>query len=263
MNYIVGVPFASIRKEPNDKSEQVDEILHGWPVEVIEILDDFFKIKTFYNYQGYIKKDKIMKNDQSETCPTHIIHHPFANIYDGETVQHFVKETLLAGSYVNLLKKNEKYSFVNYAKDSGYIRNNFLTEYKKPVFVLDKTNFNESELRDNLIKTAYTYMGVQYQWGGKTHMGIDCSGLTFMSYLLNGIILYRDARLEQGFAAKEISKKELKPADLLYFKGHIGMYIGNGEMIHSSDTNGGVAIDKLDKKDAPWEFVGYGSALEK
>lgn len=111
----------------------------------------------------------------------------------------------------------------------------------------DKNQNNIEVLRKNIVDTAFEYMTSQYKWGGKSPLGIDCSGLTSMSYMLNGIITYRDAKIVEGFPVKKIAFENLKPADLIYFPGHIAMYIGNNEYIHSSASNDGVYINSFDK----------------
>ena len=49
----------------------------------------------------------------------------------------------------------------------------------------------EEAFRESIVQTAYSYLGTQYRWGGKTACGIDCSGLAFMSYFRNGILIWR------------------------------------------------------------------------
>ena len=108
--------------------------------------------------------------------------------------------------------------------------------------------------RNQVVKTAKSYLGTQYRWGGKSPLGIDCSGLTSISYLINGIITYRDAKIVEGFAVHEIKFEEKKPADLLYFKGHIAMMIDGKRYIHSTGRTGsdGVVINSLDPKDSDY-----------
>jgi len=111
------------------------------------------------------------------------------------------------------------------------------------------SNLGETQIRRELIRTAYSYLGTQYRWGGKSPLGIDCSGLTFMSYYLNGIIIYRDAAIKEGFAIREINIKDIGIGDLIYFPGHIAMYLGGGKYIHSTARKGsdGVVINSLIK----------------
>ena len=70
-----------------------------------------------------------------------------------------------------------------------------------------------------------SYLGAQYRWGGKTPLGIDCSGIVSMAYLLNGVTIYRAAAIKSGFALHEISLEAAKPGDLLFFPGHVAMYL--------------------------------------
>ncbi|MCC8102340.1 MAG: serine hydrolase [Clostridiales bacterium] len=92
----------------------------------------------------------------------------------------------------------------------------------------------EESFRANLVESAGAYLGVQYRWGGKSALGLDCSGLVFMSYLENGVLIYRDAKIVEGYPVKEISREQLKPGDLIFFPGHVAMYLGEDRYIHST-----------------------------
>jgi cell wall-associated NlpC family hydrolase len=110
----------------------------------------------------------------------------------------------------------------------------------------------KGNLRDELVKTAKRFIGIPYRWGGTTAKnGFDCSGLTMVSYRLNGLNLPRVSR-SQFKAGKWVSKKNLQPGDLVFFatKGgtrvtHVGMYVGSGNFIHAPRTGKNVRIEKL------------------
>ena len=110
----------------------------------------------------------------------------------------------------------------------------------------------EDAFRISVCQTARQYLGTQYRWGGKTTRGLDCSGLVSMAYLQNGVLIYRDAKILDGWPVHEIAREAMKPGDLLYFPGHIALYLGGGKYIHSTGavTSGGVVVNSLDPKDA-------------
>ncbi len=107
---------------------------------------------------------------------------------------------------------------------------------------------SEAALRQRLTDTALLFLHAPYRWGGKTPLGVDCSGLVSMCYLLSGIVICRDARMEPGFPIHPIDREAMGPGDLLYFKGHVAMYLGGGRYIHSTGAPGsdGVSVNSLD-----------------
>jgi len=114
---------------------------------------------------------------------------------------------------------------------------------------LDHEKMDEDSLRESLVNAAMNYMGSQYRWGGKSPMGVDCSGLTSIVYWLHGIDIYRDASIVKGYPVREISRDDLKKGDLLYWPGHVAMYIGDDRYIHSTGSSAGVVINSLSSKD--------------
>ena len=105
----------------------------------------------------------------------------------------------------------------------------------------------------NLEKTARQFLGIPYLWGGVSVKGMDCSGLVWMTYFLNGILLPRNAS-QQARCGIEVPLNKLKAGDLIFFGTpghgdvpdritHVGMSLGGKEFIHASHV---VRICSLD-----------------
>lgn len=107
----------------------------------------------------------------------------------------------------------------------------------------DAGSISEEQMEE-IIATAMKLKGVPYLWGGMTPKGVDCSGLVRWSYLMNGILLPRNAS-QMVHCGDPVSLDALQRGDLVFFGTpakdgkpqrvtHVGIYIGNNHIIHSS-----------------------------
>jgi cell wall-associated NlpC family hydrolase len=93
------------------------------------------------------------------------------------------------------------------------------------------------EMRDHVALDALQQIGVPYVWGGATPQGFDCSGLVMWLYAKYGVQLPHFAA-SQYHMGPQITRDELRPGDLVFFHelGHVGMYVGNGWVVHAPHT---------------------------
>ncbi|MCJ7593998.1 MAG: NlpC/P60 family protein, partial [Desulfobacterales bacterium] len=100
--------------------------------------------------------------------------------------------------------------------------------------------YGPANLRDEIVETAESFIGLPYQWGGSSpEEGFDCSGLSMAVYQLNGLNLPRSSR-EQFMAGAQIERSGLAKGDLVFFAtsggkktSHVGVYEGDGRFIHA------------------------------
>ncbi len=260
---------SSATKLDNQKviSSIADEGLHGMGVAITgDSEKGFFPIRTHYNYTGFVRQDDLLLLSEKciikwEESNLMVIDNISVDVLTLPKVQGCQITRLTKGALVKVLEfdvGNSGWARVKLANgQNGYLLNQFLSKKKFSQSCLwrghlPKTNIKkENEFRENLVLEAKKYLGVQYSWGGKTTFGIDCSGLTSMCYMLNGVLIYRDARIQAGFPIKEIPYYEMKKGDLLYFPGHIAMYIGDEQYIHATAKigSGRVVINSLSPVD--------------
>jgi cell wall-associated NlpC family hydrolase len=98
------------------------------------------------------------------------------------------------------------------------------------------------------VDTALAQVGDRYVYGATGPDSFDCSGLTSFAYKAAGVSIPRTSRAQSGFGTP-VGKGDLQPGDLVFFYSpvsHVGMYIGNGQMVHASTAGKPVAVVNLD-----------------
>jgi beta-lactamase class A len=232
---------AILKHSPKMDSEIADEVIFGMEVDILEETAEWMYVNTPYNYKGYIEKnDVLLKNNSAwRNNEKEYILAAFADVLSSPNYSSDCIITIPRGASVVLTgERQDKCLEVILPKgEKGWIREEAL---------LKPNQKSGRDLRQAIVDTAMLYLGTQYRIGGKTPMGIDCSGLTAMTYLLNGFMLPR-ASEDQMNCLKKAGRKESKPGDLLFFPSHVAIYIGEDKFIHANGMDAVVKINSLNK----------------
>jgi len=123
-------------------------------------------------------------------------------------------------------------------------------------------------LRSEIVRTAKSFLDVPYRWGGASPVrGFDCSGFSMTVYQLNGLNMPRSSKA-QWKVGMPINRDQLSKGDLVFFAttgsgevSHVGIYLGENNIIHAPGWGKKIRIDSLSKKYYRRHFVGMKSYL--
>ncbi len=134
-------------------------------------------------------------------------------------------------------------------------------------YAVARQGYDSPGLREEIVKTARSFIGVPYLWGGTdAEKGFDCSGLAMTVYQLNGLDLPRTS-VEQAAAGMVVARDHLAKGDLVFFQtkgdkvSHVGIYVGNDTFIHAPGRGKKIRPDSLHRRYYEQCFVGGRSYL--
>lgn len=256
---IIKVKRAFLYKE--NGVDVVDEVFFGWSV-MWEDEGEWIEVWTHYGYRGWMERNLIEEKsrewmeEREKAGNTYVVTRGFADVMRGARVQARMLETLGRGCFVEKMEETENgYCRVKLANGiSGFVpevalrkrldSDRFLWGKSEERFFVEQgipEGWSEEKFRRKVVECAKGYLGCQYRWGGKAEDGIDCSGVVFMVYLMNGVLIWRDADIREGYPMKAIWREgeemclveeRAKAGDLLFWRGHVGMYLGDGRYLH-------------------------------
>ena len=202
----VSISVADLRAEPKFNSERISQLIYGEEVKIIEIGDEYSLVVGSDGLQGYMKT-ALIKEGQSKSYKM------TRRFKYGEIIIPF-------GGYIS---SDEKNRFV--------IPDNYVVQ-------ISRYDYKPTEL-------SKRFLGVPYLWGGTSEFGFDCSGFTQRLYRFSGIELPRNADWQRDYIDEVPSFKEALPGDLIFFKGHVGLHLGNMIMIHANGKHASVTTTDL------------------
>jgi cell wall-associated NlpC family hydrolase len=221
---------APLRQVPSPEALLDTEALHGERITVYEMTDEGWSWGQLARdgYVGWLPSNALIDEG---AAPTHRVSALRTFIFPKADIKSAPLASLSFGSAFAV--KRDEQTFVVTA-DGGFVP-------KQHVAAADFRERDPAEV-------ARRFMGTPYLWGGKTSAGLDCSGLVQLALQSSGLDAPRDSDMQQKIGkpvAFKGDEKALARGDLVFWKGHVGFYDGEGQLLHANAYHMAVAEEPL------------------
>lgn len=254
---LVRISVCNIRSAPKHSAELATQSLMGTSLKIYKQTGSWYYVQTPEGYLGWLDRGGLhpisveeMKHWQvSDKIVVTASHGTVTSREHSQTVSDVVAGNILLKTGVY-----ENFVFVQLPDGRiGVLPNSLVVPYQE--FLQPST-----PLWPHILATARSFLGRPYLWGGTSSRAMDCSGFTKTVFYLNGFELPRDAsqQIHVGLPVEtDTTLRNLQPGDFLFFGRpatihqkakitHVGIYMGDGKMIHSSEM---VRIQSLRRGD--------------
>ncbi len=232
MNYfIINVSVMNIYQEPSFNSPVVTQALLGETCRIINRSDHWVQIKQMDGYEGWA--NDIYGTIQSEKYEANYIYCEHMGVIVND--KNLPIRTVNYGSMVQAKRHGNQYDVLLPDHQQGIIKKGLRAHNLPPT-------------RESIVSLAMSFIGIPYQWGGKSTQGFDCSGFVQTVFKSHGINFPRDSYQQAEALQKTIKIDKAKKGDLLFFakKGqinHVAISLGSYDLVNA---RGWVRIESTD-----------------
>ncbi len=232
MHGVVTTSLVPVRAEPDHRAEMVDQYLFGEPYQVVGEKAGWVHVRSEIDgHPGWIEARQVVP-----------LEHP---------LDEYLRHAAVAGELVQLASTGLRDVWVPAGALLPYFDRGAF-KLGKEVFRYQGRIFQPNDVAAAVYELLEAFLGAPYLWGGKTLMGIDCSGLTQVIYRAIGIFLPRNAS-QQAQLGQPVPLNEAQVGDLVFASPideatdritHVAIVVRPGRVIHASGTVHLAGIDE-------------------
>jgi len=229
----VAVGTLDLRRAPAQSAPLDTQLFHGDEVRVYETKDGWAWLQNAADgYVGYAEAAAL--RDEIETA-SHWVRVPRSFVFPSPEETRPPLDALAMTARVRVLSQNARYSKVAWGADtgSGWVPSGHLL----PV----------GETVEDFVSTALAFIGVPYLLGGRTSLGLDCSGLVQVALAAAGIASLRDSYMQEASlgAPRPLDEPPVR-GDLLFMAGHVAIALDAWRVLHANAHDMTTTIEPLD-----------------
>ena len=246
----------NVRKGAGTDSKVVGKMSNHDACEILGKKDGWIKIKSG-KVKGYVKSGYLLMGDAAlaiaekevETVAT--VNTTTLRVREDKSTDSAIVSLVGEGEDLIVEKIVDDWYKVEVDDQKGYISGEYVTISQKLPTASSVEELENGtgvlDTRVSLVQYALQFVGNRYVWGGTSLTnGIDCSGFTMQIYARYGISLPHHAASQPGYGTR-ISASDAQPGDLFFYGSgstisHVGIYIGNGQIVHASNARTGIKI---------------------
>jgi cell wall-associated NlpC family hydrolase len=239
----VAVSYQSLHRDPADDAPVDTQAVFGEMVDVFEEREGWAWVQLQADgYVGYLPA-RALADKGAE--PTHRVGAIRTFLYPAANLKLPHQGFLSLNSLVTVADRDGDYARL---ATGGYVMAAHLTDIGR--YAAD------------FVAVAERFLHTPYLWGGKTSIGIDCSGLSQTSLLAAGILAPRDSDMQEQVLGSPVEirpdLKGLQRGDLVFWKGHVAIMLDETRMIHATGHTMMVSIEPLAVAEERIRGVSYG-----
>ena len=214
----VAVPLLSLHREPRFDARLDTQALMGERVRVFDTREGWAWLQLESDfYVGYAALDDL---SDGPSAPTHRVAVPSTFMFPGPDIKSQPTVTLTLNAKLRVLRQDERFAHL---ANGRFV----VARHLKPL----------GEDEADFVAVAESYLHVPYLWGGKSVLGLDCSGLVQLSLQAAGKASPRDSDMQEKALGQNLPKDDLdglRRGDLVFWDGHVGIMRDARTLLHAN-----------------------------
>jgi len=220
----ITVGHTPLRRSPASDAPLDSELLYGEQVDMFETADGWCWVQNKTDgYVGYVTSDTLGEPGESDSDATHRVSALRTYLYPEPDLKTPPMDILSLTSELSIDRD------VNGFGDTGH------------GWVWGGHLSGVDQFETNIVAVACAFLGTPYLWGGRTSIGLDCSAFVQLTLASCGLQVPRDTDMQED--ALELvddwsgTAEDLVSGDLIFWKGHVAIWLGQGRLIHANATH--------------------------